>query len=602
MQKPFVPAVTSPDSETVNDGARISGESTRRTATRRRRGQGRGISAAAAEGTGTTPARTTASRAKNTTWERFPVEMDGERKPGTLLSAHTAPRTNDHDRPRFVNHVTQAPRDEPTTPPDLRTLIREPSRERTPDRQLESSQRSELARREGQLQNAQQQAHQQSTAWQAGQTAAEAAAPAQPPGMPQPPGMETLRDEALQGRAEQPGGAQGMAIEIDADADEAEAPTRPKTYGTFEEDPGMLRLHYAEGTPRERRFKLQPLHVAGGYTALAASIEGVPAVQTDGINPPYPARGSFTLYMPYAAAVNFCNAVTQVEVEVVGDEEQQDGTAILVPRATKVFAATQVSAPMDLPPSFIDEECAWVEIRLDDGPEFTYVHTEDVKIALMEAGCHTYKAARKQISMDTPDGPIKLGPEFRTSLINVTCKPIGKAVKDFAWPAIIEGVTKKAGYSFRLKYRLGGPGTERLHSGKLGCKRPLSDCSCVEPEEQAQGSNAARKRPVQMADDRRAKAAAGQSAFLSRYVPDFAKKGQIPCPHLLRDRKGYCQPGSKCNYMHAGSPEDWANISCGRPRTSSGACDAWPNCIYKGCPKPSSSRAEMRTTPLPLAP
>lgn len=387
---------------------------------------------------------------------------------------------------------------------------------------------------------------------------------------------------------------EASAFEAEMEADATSTATAPPHILDFDSDPGMLKLSYPRDTPRESRPKLSPLAVAGGYTAAAVGVEGVPPMQTDGINPPNASRGPFTLYMPYSACVRFCDSVTEISVEAEPGEDQRGGTVQLVPAAFKVFAAEQVNRPMDLPDSFLDSDCAWVQVFLPNGADFTFVHTDDVKKALLTAGCHTYKSARKQLTMDTEDGKVRLGKEFRTGLINVTCKPIGADVATFGWPKLLEGVTQKGGHHFALKYKLGGPGTDRLCADELGCKMPKNRCKCA-GEGSSMEPRVGERRPREEAETRATQSTSAQSAFLASYVPT-AKKHQVPCPHLFKNGRGMCISGSKCGYMHVGDAEEWAQIPCGRPRTSSGACDAWPNCVYKGCPKPATCtrRPELR--------
>ena len=80
------------------------------------------------------------------------------------------------------------------------------------------------------------------------------------------------------------------------------------------------------------------------------------------------------------------------------------------------------------------------------------------------------------------------------------------------------------------------------------------------------------------------RAAAASKAFLAKY----AKKEEIPCPHL---QPGRCRHGYKCTFQHVPTeaPRDgsyvkaWEDIPCQLPRANTDRCTAAPYCVYYPC-------------------
>ena len=85
-----------------------------------------------------------------------------------------------------------------------------------------------------------------------------------------------------------------------------------------------------------------------------------------------------------------------------------------------------------------------------------------------------------------------------------------------------------------------------------------------------------RKSSATAAQARNSDASLAQQAFMRAH----AAKDQVPCPYIGR---GKCTGGTRCGFMHVGKPEEWAQYECMNGKRPSGICDAFPNCIYKGC-------------------
>ena len=82
-----------------------------------------------------------------------------------------------------------------------------------------------------------------------------------------------------------------------------------------------------------------------------------------------------------------------------------------------------------------------MEIYLADGYEFHYVEKKHVLKAVRDLGINVYRASRVQVKMPEGDEDlddrrkwIPMGVEFRTGIINITCKPTGQSFENFAWP------------------------------------------------------------------------------------------------------------------------------------------------------------------------
>ena len=109
----------------------------------------------------------------------------------------------------------------------------------------------------------------------------------------------------------------------------------------------------------------------------------------------------------------------------------------------------------------------------------SFVHRKDIASVLKKIGCHIFIAHRGQIQYPMEEqGEVKwvpMGVPLMTNHINFTVKPVGVSMANFRWPPLLEvhARTHGGGEVFHIKYRIGGPGTEALCGGRMGCKKPI---------------------------------------------------------------------------------------------------------------------------------
>ena len=257
-------------------------------------------------------------------------------------------------------------------------------------------------------------------------------------------------------------------------------------------------------------------------------------------------------------------------------EDTAGATVTMTVRAFKVMRPDEVERPMDLPTSFIDEECGYVDVYLADDQQMTFVHTKDVENTLKKINLHVFRSVRVQLKCDGDDDEkISMGANMRTDHLNYTVKPVGGSLASFKWPRFLGVKTKKGGFLFHVPYSLGGKGSEKICSRKRGCKRLLKECVCDTESEASSSHNDTG--PTHPSAERKRRATDARAAFVAKN----ARKGQVPCPHFINeDGLGMCVRGHRCGMMHEGDEASWASIKCGLPLKKSGFCDAHPNCIY----------------------
>ena len=383
--------------------------------------------------------------------------------------------------------------------------------------------------------------------------------------------------------APQAAAALDSAPPLDAPAPSAANGPPPHHPSSFKDDPAMLVLTAPLGAA------LELYQIVGAYHQAAISNPDYPPLPTDGVG----GRGpSYFIYaMCYDLARQFAQTFPEIEVP-----ERPDLKLRVVAR--RVFGTTPDSAfasgpvyrtPTVLPSNFIEEECAWMEFALKQGEEFTLVEKADIIKALRSLGIETFRASRLQVKMPEDDNAlsdrskwIPLGPELRTAVINIVVKPLNHSVDDFAWPYFVPiAKERKIGdetlsYNFKLNYRLGGKKLTGIHGQLLQCKRMPDKCEC--PPSIGDSSGQRRREPAGKA------AAAVRSDNYKRgrsiFEQKFGLKNQTPCIHFP---KGRCHKGPKCNFVHAGMPEDWARVTCTLSRGAKGGCSAFPWCVYSPC-------------------
>ena len=358
--------------------------------------------------------------------------------------------------------------------------------------------------------------------------------------------------------------------------------SQDKEYPDYYKDPGVLHVMYPTEVPYAERKKIYPYQILGSYSVAGSDIKGMPPLTTNGMAPGRASTGVFKLYIAYAAASDF--ARYHPTIKVIADVDGPAEEVELVTRAQRVMHPGDALVPVGLPASYIDNECCYLEVYLDTDQKMAYLHRDDIVSALKKMGLHVFMGTRGQVRFPVEkDGEEvweRMGKETMTDLLNFTVKPCGTAVENFKWRRFLDVRAHKLanGTPFHCKFRIGGPGSDKLCASKNGCHQLLTACVC-DNESQGSTSAAPRTNAREAAETRRDRANETQSSFAAK----FRRKDQTECLDFAQNGVGYCNRGNNCGYMHVGTEADWATITCGLAKKPSGACTAAPHCMYAGC-------------------
>ena len=445
-------------------------------------------------------------------------------------------------------------------------------------------------------------------------SSAPAQAPAPPPPPPAPPAPPSAPPPPAPSAPPASAASTDTSIAMTTDDDDA-----VETFETYENDPAMLVLSYGSDFPMGSRFNLSTYEVLGAYHSCAVTDPTFPTVMSNGIHAVMTGFGPWTLYcMGFDMATKFASKFPKIVVDSDGNTHEDvtlDVKARRVLQTSSTALATGPSyAPVNsaLPSTFIQEETGFIEVHLENGEQFHFLHKSDIQSAIHALGVTVYRSKHVEHKMPENDDDltardkwIPMGTSNKSQVVNATVKPTDTSMLLFEWPAhlivhkqvAIGAATTNRTY--HVAYRLGGGCIKDVfHSSRDGCKKILPAayerhkdkfatvptlCSCNSSAPSLTQRDPAIMQRREAGIKRKREISNGLEAFAAK----FAEKNQTPCSHFIDGaNKGMCKSGKKCRLLHPGVEAAWATIQCGRRElgvSDRGWCDAGTNCCYSPC-------------------